>query len=103
MTGEVLVLVHHHAADQDDLAAIEEAYDLVSQRLAAVPGLLGNELLHSPLDPTSVVVASRWADLAAFQTWERGADHRADTAPLRPYRDTRLDRPFTILQVRAAY
>ncbi|MFK4221494.1 antibiotic biosynthesis monooxygenase family protein [Streptomyces sp. CA-135486] len=103
MPGEVRVLVYQAAHDEEQLQAVREAYHLVSKRLAEVPGMLGNELLRSPADPTALIVVSRWADLAAFQRWEEGAGHREDTAPLRPYRDTRLAVPFGIYEVDASY
>ncbi|MDA3647673.1 antibiotic biosynthesis monooxygenase [Saccharopolyspora indica] len=97
---EVRVLIYHQA---DDAGTVEGAYREVSRRLAEVPGMLGNELLHSAFDRTGFVVLSRWADLAAFQEWERGAEHRDSTAPLRPFRDTRLEVPFGVYEVRATY
>ncbi|MEU0396590.1 antibiotic biosynthesis monooxygenase family protein [Streptomyces sp. NPDC006208] len=103
MPHEVRVLVHQAAHDDEQLAAVRAAYHEVSKRLAGVPGMLGNELLRSPHDPTALVVVSRWSDLAAFRRWEEGAGHREDTAPLRPYRDTRLAVPFGIYEVEAAY
>ncbi|HEY8985343.1 MAG TPA: antibiotic biosynthesis monooxygenase family protein [Streptomyces sp.] len=103
MPAEVRVMVFQAAYDDDQLAAVRAAYHLVSERLAKVPGMLGNELLRSPADPTALAVVSRWESMAAFDTWERGADHRADTAPLRPYRDTRTPRPFAVYEVDAAY
>ncbi|MEV6399180.1 antibiotic biosynthesis monooxygenase family protein [Streptomyces sp. NPDC051907] len=103
MAREVRVLVYQAAHDDEQLEAVRQAYHLVSKRLAGVEGMLGNELLRSPLDPTALVVVSRWADLAAFRRWEESAEHREDTAPLRPYRDTRLAVPFGIYEVEAAY
>jgi hypothetical protein len=41
--------------------------------------------------------------MAAFREWEEGATHKDDTAPLRPYRDTRLKVPFGIYEVDAEY
>jgi heme-degrading monooxygenase HmoA len=102
-SAEVRVLVYQQARDEEELKAVRVAYDLVSERMAGVPGLLGNELLQSETDPTALVVASRWADLAAFQAWERGAGHRESTEPLRPYRDRRLAVPFGVYQVVSAY
>lgn len=99
-SSEVRVLIYHATPDAD---GIHRAYDRVSACLAAVPGMLGNELLHSMHDPLGWVVISRWADLAAFDEWEQGAEHKLDTAPLRPYRDTRLSRPFGIFEVTASY
>ncbi|MGW6705031.1 antibiotic biosynthesis monooxygenase family protein [Streptomyces sp. NPDC054956] len=103
MPGEVRVLVYQAAYDEEQLAAVRDAYHLVSKRLAGVPGMLGNELLRSPGDPTALVVVSRWESMAAFQVWEEGADHREDTAPLRPFRDTRTSAPFALYEVDAAY
>ncbi|EPD95898.1 MULTISPECIES: antibiotic biosynthesis monooxygenase family protein [Streptomyces] len=103
MPGEVRVLVHQAAYDDEELAAVRAAYHRVSARMAKVPGMLGNELLRSPADPTALVVVSRWRDMAAFRAWEQGAGHKDDTAPLRPYRDSRLDVPFGIYEVDAEY
>lgn len=100
MGSEVRVLVYHAT---EDAAGVHRAYHEVSGVLAEVPGMLGNELLRSVPDPAGFVVVSRWADLAAFREWEQGPAHRASTAPLRPYRDARLDRPYGIYQVAAAY
>lgn len=103
MPGEVRVMVYQAAHDETQLAAVRDAYHLVSSRLADAPGMLGNELLRDPFDPTSLVVMSRWESLAAFRAWESGAQHREDTAPLRPYRDHRTDRGFAVYEVDAAY
>ncbi|MHC0432285.1 antibiotic biosynthesis monooxygenase family protein [Streptomyces sp. O3] len=101
--GEVRVVVYQAAYDEEQLAAVRDAYHQVSERLAKVPGMLGNELLRSPFDTTSLAVLSRWESLDAFRTWEAGADHRQDTAPLRPYRDDRSGSPFAVYEVDATY
>ncbi|GIF07072.1 antibiotic biosynthesis monooxygenase family protein [Actinoplanes siamensis] len=98
MTGEVRVLLFHMASGPERIAA---AYHEVSRRLAGTPGLLGNELMCSVLDPTEFVVISTWTDLSAFQKWEQGEAHRDDTAPLRPYRQS--GRAFGVYEVTAAY
>jgi heme-degrading monooxygenase HmoA len=100
VTGGVRVLLYHAT---DDVAGIESAYHRASEHLAGVPGLLGNELLRSVPDPRGFVVLSSWRDLADFAAWERGPDHKRQTAPLRPFRDTTMPRPFGIYQVTAAY
>ncbi|MBB4987049.1 MULTISPECIES: antibiotic biosynthesis monooxygenase family protein [Streptomyces] len=100
---EVRVLVYQFARDDAELAAVRAAYHQVSERLAKVPGMLGNELLLRLHDPGSLVVVSRWASTTAFQDWEAGPEHRDDTAPLRPYRDTRTGTPFAVYEVDAAY
>ncbi|MCW7945627.1 antibiotic biosynthesis monooxygenase [Streptomyces hygroscopicus] len=103
MPAEVRVLVYQAAYDDEQLAAVRAAYHRVSERMAGVPGLLGNELLRNPADPTALAVMSRWESMAAFLKWEQGTDHRQDTAPLRPYRDTRTVAPFAVFEVDAAY
>ncbi|KNB50325.1 antibiotic biosynthesis monooxygenase family protein [Streptomyces caatingaensis] len=100
MSGGLRVMLHHVT---DDVPGIESAYHEASSRLAGVPGLLGNELLRSVHDPRGFVVVSSWRDVAAFRAWERGAAHRDQTAPLRPYRDLSLERPFGVYRVTAAY
>lgn len=100
MTGGVRVLLYHAT---DDVAGIEAAYRRASEHLSGVTGLLGNELLRSVPDPRGFVVVSSWRDLADFEAWERGPEHKRQTAPLRPFRDTTMSRPFGIYQVTAAY
>ncbi|HKR49500.1 MAG TPA: antibiotic biosynthesis monooxygenase [Pseudonocardiaceae bacterium] len=100
MIDQLRVLLYHTT---DDLAGIEAAYHLASKHLMEVPGLLNNELLRSVHDPSGFVVASSWRSLEAFREWEGGPEHRDQTAPLRPFRDTTLNRPFGIYQVTATY
>jgi heme-degrading monooxygenase HmoA len=94
------VLLFHEVHDQE---AVTAAYHAVSAELAGTPGLLSNELLTSVHDPTWVLVMSEWTDRASFDAWEQGSTHKGQTAALRPYRDTRMPRPFGIFQVDAAY
>ncbi|MER6108916.1 antibiotic biosynthesis monooxygenase family protein [Streptomyces hirsutus] len=101
--GGVRVVVYQAAYDEKELAAVRAAYHRVSERLAEVPGMLGNELLRSPQDPSALAVLSRWESMEAFLAWEAGADHRQDTAPLRPFRDTRTAAPFAVYEVDATY
>lgn len=70
-----------------DAAAIDDAYRLVSGRLAGTAGLLGNRLLRSLTDPASYLIQSEWQDLDAFTAWESTPGHPEATAPLRQYRD----------------
>lgn len=100
MPNEVRVLIFNQT---EDAAGIEAAYHEVSRELAPVPGLLGNELLRSAHDPTGFVVVSSWQSMELFERWEQGAGHQDTTAPLRPFRDTRMSMPFGIYQVAAAY
>lgn len=97
--GAVTVLVYHRTAHG---RSIQLAYDQVSAQMRVVPGMLSNELLGSIRDD-GFVVLSRWVDLQAFLTWEGGPDHRRTTAPLRPYREDRLDPPFGVYRVLASH
>jgi heme-degrading monooxygenase HmoA len=100
-TGRVLVLLF--AAAPDDPDAVPAAYHDISRQLAGTPGLLGNTLLENLDGGGGFVVVSEWASLAAFRTWEQGADHRLVTAPLRPYHDPRPGAAFGVYRVAAAY
>ncbi|HEX4221168.1 MAG TPA: antibiotic biosynthesis monooxygenase [Pseudonocardiaceae bacterium] len=97
--GEVRVLVYYAT---EDLDGAKQAYAEISAELDLVPGMVGHELLRSVHDRLGIVVLSRWASLAAFQTWETGVAHKDSTAPLRKYRDSRMPTPFGIYQVEAA-
>lgn len=96
----VRVLLFHEVRDSE---AVTAAYHAVSAELAGTPGLLSNELLTNVHDPSWVLVMSEWADRDSFDAWEQGAAHKGQTAALRPYRDTRMPRPFGVFQVDAAY
>jgi len=98
--SEVRVLVHHHAEQPEE---IRRAYHEVSEALAGVPGMLGNELLESVAGRPGFVVLSRWRDLPSFLAWERSDGHRPSTAALRPYRDRELTIPYAVYEVNAAY
>lgn len=93
----------HAIAPGDDPGAIERAYHDISTALAGTPGLLGNELLSSTLEPGRFIVMSEWESAEAFRTWEEGAGHRGTTAPLRPYQDRSRGTPFGIYEVTATY
>ncbi|MDF3299883.1 antibiotic biosynthesis monooxygenase family protein [Streptomyces tropicalis] len=101
MTAAPVEVVLHHLSD--DAGQVVTAYHEASRRMAGTPGLLGNRLLHAVGDPRALVVVSRWADWDAFEAWERGAAHKDQTAPLRPFRDLERDRPFEIYRELARY
>ncbi len=86
-----------------DVEAVESAYHQVSATLAGTPGLLGNELLRSAIEPDVFAVMSEWEDMAAFTAWERGPDHRDATAPLRGYQEPHRGRSFDLFQKVAGY
>ena len=101
MSGRVRVLVYASAAPGDD--GVTAAYHRISAALAGTPGLLGNELLQSLLEPSDFAVLSEWESEQAFHDWEEGASHRGVTAPLRPYQDTRHGSAFGVYRVTAQY
>ncbi|WP_033324676.1 antibiotic biosynthesis monooxygenase family protein [Streptomyces yerevanensis] len=94
-----VVLYHLSDRGEDVLAAYHEA----SRRMVGTPGLLGNQFMNELGRPDSYVVVSHWDSWTSFETWERGAEHKDQTAPLREFRDTERDRPFEIYQVLASY
>ena len=99
--SRVSVLVFATAPDGPD--AVVEAYHRISQALTGTPGLLRNTLLELIDGPDRFVVLSEWVSLEAFRTWERGAEHRQVTAPLRPYQDRSPAGGFGVYQVAAEY
>ncbi|MFJ3659077.1 antibiotic biosynthesis monooxygenase family protein [Streptomyces sp. NPDC090119] len=100
-TAPAVEVVLYHLSDQheDVLAAYHEA----SRRMAGTPGLLGNQLMTELGRPDSFVVVSHWETWTAFETWEGGAAHKDQTAPLRAFRDTGRTRPFEVYKVLASY
>jgi heme oxygenase (mycobilin-producing) len=100
MSGSVRVLLYHLA---DDGHGVEAAYHQVSETLAGVPGLLGNELLRSVHDARAFLVISTWLDRESFDCWEQGAGHKSSTAPLRPFRDVGNPNAWGVFQTIAAH
>ncbi|CAL9500313.1 antibiotic biosynthesis monooxygenase family protein [Streptomyces sp. enrichment culture] len=84
---------------RDDPAALYRAFEEAERAMRSTPGLIRSELLCSVVHPGSVAVHSEWTGLDAFLAWERGPDHRRDTAPLRPYQDTGRDRVYDVYTV----
>jgi heme oxygenase (mycobilin-producing) len=101
-SGRVCVIIRA-TSPRNDPTAVEQTYHTVSRALRGTPGLLGNALLRSVDEPGSFVVFSEWQDLAAFRSWEQGADHREVTAPLRPLHNGDGARSFGIYEVDATY
>jgi heme oxygenase (mycobilin-producing) len=102
--GERARVVVFYRAPENDPGAIERTYHEVSAEMKATIGLVSNELMRDVMDPTSYVVLSEWADMAAFQAWDKSTGHRR-TTPLDPYQDLDSSRrkSFGIFQVIAAY
>ncbi|MEU5210216.1 antibiotic biosynthesis monooxygenase [Streptomyces sp. NPDC020742] len=97
-----LRVVLYASAPESDPAAVTTAYHRISRGLAGTPGLLGNELLRSLARPHDYAVVSYWAGAQEFRAWEEGAEHRAATAPLRPYQSGAAG-AFGIYEVVASY
>jgi heme-degrading monooxygenase HmoA len=100
-TGTVSVLLF--ATAPEGSGAVTDAYHQISRSLRGTPGLVGNELLELVEAPGRFVVRSDWTDLDAFRAWERGSEHRALTAPLRPYQDRGAAAWFGVYRVAASY
>jgi len=102
VAGEARVRVMLWAVDPpDDPGAVERAYREISSKLVGTPGLLGNRLQRSAADPSRYAVVSVWSGMTEFSAWERGANHRGTTSPLRPLQDPER-RPVIYTEV-AAY
>ncbi|RVX44156.1 heme-degrading monooxygenase HmoA [Nonomuraea polychroma] len=86
-----------------DVEAVEAAYHQVSRTLSGTPGLLGNALLRSAVEPDVFAVMSEWESMDAFTAWEQGPSHRDSTAPLRTYQDRGRGRPYELLHTVASY
>lgn len=102
MTQRVRILLYHRVPPAG-IGAIEKAYREISEELAGTPGLLGNELLRSLIDPDVFVVLSEWQSIEAFNSWDKGPDHKGQTSPLRPYQDRTREKPWEILAVTDSY
>jgi len=103
VTGNRIRVLVYASTPDDTPDAVDDAYHRISVELAGTPGLVGNELMRSAVEPASYVVMSEWENLAAFQAWEQGQNHRNTTAPLRPYQDRRPGGPFGLYEVVASY
>lgn len=101
MSGAPVRVLVYATAPAGEPAAVVDAYHQISTGLMGIPGLLGNELLHSIHDPAGYAVASYWADLDAFRSWEVTPGHPLATAPLRPFQTP--GRSAGIYQVAGAY
>lgn len=97
------VLVFYRAPS-DDPYVVERIYHEVSTEMQDTQGMLGNQLMKDVTDPGSYVVASDWADMAAFGAWDKSVGHRR-TSPLDPYQDSDPSRRkhFGIYEVVARY
>lgn len=76
-----------------------DAFEVIGNRLRAVPGYLASELLQSTANSTVFAVLSAWSGWEQFLAWEQGQAHPEQTSPLRQYQDRSRSRPFEILSV----
>jgi heme-degrading monooxygenase HmoA len=94
--GHLRVLVWYRAGAEADIAG---GHAEIARSLAGVPGLVSAELHRSRTDPESFLVISEWSDQESFDRWERGAEHKGQTSPLRPYLDRTRVLPYEIHEV----
>lgn len=102
MIQRVRIMLYHRAPSAET-GVVEKAYREISEELSGTPGLLGNELLRSLTDPDVFVVLSEWQSVEAFDSWDKGPDHKGQTSPLRPYQDQTREKPWEILAVIDSY
>lgn len=97
--GRVKVLLWCRYENDADLAEIGHRFERIGELLRGTPGLLCSELLVSLSTPGSCVVLSEWASDAEFEAWERGSEHRGQTAEMRPFQDDQREPVFDVLSV----
>ncbi|WP_229401453.1 antibiotic biosynthesis monooxygenase family protein [Micromonospora okii] len=60
------------------------AYEAIRHLVAeGAPGHLMDQVCRSAADPEQWLITSEWVNLAAFEAWERSAQHRDLVRPLR--------------------
>jgi heme-degrading monooxygenase HmoA len=101
MSERVRVILWYRVPEPE-VQSLAETYRQVSEQLVGTPGMLGNELLHSQNDATTVMVTSHWESYEHLQAWVHSSSHR-HTSPLRPYLDTARDLPYETFTVLSAF
>jgi heme-degrading monooxygenase HmoA len=100
--GRVRVVLYLTEPESEP-GVIERCYHQISQALVGRPGLRGNELLRSVLDPRRYVVQSEWDDAVVWREWEASQEHRELAAPLLPYLEAESGSTFGAYEIVAAY
>ncbi|WP_066941464.1 antibiotic biosynthesis monooxygenase family protein [Microtetraspora fusca] len=101
MSERVRVILWYRVP-KEEVWPLADTYRKISEQLVGAPGMLGNELLHSQVDETTVMVTSHWESLRHLEEWVHSSSHR-HTSPLRPYLDTGRDRPYETFTVISSF
>lgn len=81
-----LRVVVYHRVPAEGLQVLVDGHRKLRSTLDGTPGLLGDELLVSRSEPGIVCLVMYWADLPAFERWERDL-HSGAPSPLRAHQD----------------
>ncbi|MCU1686722.1 MAG: Antibiotic biosynthesis monooxygenase [Amycolatopsis sp.] len=100
--GRVKVLLWCRYRDDEERREIVRRFDRIGDLLRGTPGLVSSELLISVSRSGGFAVLSEWASRAEFEAWERGDEHRLQTAGMRPFQDPGRNPPFDVLEVSRA-
>ncbi|MFI6903497.1 antibiotic biosynthesis monooxygenase family protein [Nonomuraea sp. NPDC050394] len=87
---------------KEEVQPLSKTYQQISEQLVGTPGMLGNELLHSQVNETTMAVTSYWESAQHLQDWVHSSSHR-HTSPLRPYLDTAREQPYETFTVVSAF
>jgi heme-degrading monooxygenase HmoA len=91
----VLLMVDIHDGAQQEFLA---AYEHMCQRVASVPGHLGDQLCQSLENPTQWLITSEWDSAPPFLAWVNSEEHLDTVQPFQScVRDTRSLR-YTVLR-----
>ncbi|MFF5211988.1 antibiotic biosynthesis monooxygenase family protein [Streptosporangium sp. NPDC000396] len=101
MSEQVRVILWYRVP-KEETQSLAETYRQVSEQLVGTPGMLSNELLHSQVDETTMMVTSHWESYQHLQEWVHSSSHRS-TSPLRPYLDTAREQPYETFTVLSAF
>ncbi|EGX58947.1 WhiE I-like protein [Streptomyces zinciresistens K42] len=75
----VLLLVDLHEGTQQQFL---DAYEQMRDRVASVPGHLGDQLCQSVENPSQWVITSEWATAPPYLAWVNSEDHIETVRPL---------------------
>lgn len=98
----VIVLLWCSVSSVDQYDDIYTCFDEIGSVMKGTPGLVGSHLLESISEINGFAILSIWQSAAAFERWERGRDHRTQTAPMRSFQNPRRSPRFDVLRVSRA-
>ncbi len=101
MSEQVRVILWYRVP-KEEVQPLADTYRQISEQLVGTPGMLGNELLRSQVNETTLMVTSHWESQWHLDRWVHSSSHR-HTSPLRPYLDTGRQHPYETFNVISAF